>query len=177
PGMPPRPGPPQVPYTDELVAGMTESLCGATAAQVSARLSQTAATPYEKLDKVFTAAIWTEPALATAKRFAALGRKFFYYHFARVSPGAQRTGQLAQHSCEIRYVFGTLTHDDFYDAQDIVVSEGMQIAWTSFARNGVPNWPGFGPFRAYQASDPQMTWIGDSAEDRPFEITPLMAAI
>jgi para-nitrobenzyl esterase len=144
---------------------------------VAALLSASHADFYESLDRVFTTAIWTEPAFATAKRFAATGRKLFYYHFARVSPGARANGQLAQHSCEIRYAFGTLTHDGFYDRTDVGVSEGVQHAWFSFARDGVPRWSNGEAFGAYEASNPVMTWIGDQAEQRPFEVTPLMAAM
>ena len=68
-------------------------------------------TPYESLDRLFTNVIWHEPALASAKRFAKLGRRFYYYHFARAAPGAIVNGDLVRHSAEIRYVFGNRNED------------------------------------------------------------------
>jgi para-nitrobenzyl esterase len=38
-----------------------------------------------------------------------------YYHFTRVSPGGRRSGELAKHTAEIRYIFGNLAPADAYD--------------------------------------------------------------
>jgi para-nitrobenzyl esterase len=177
PGSAPRPGPPQADYTASLLEGMTRTLCGPSADVVLEHLHDAHDSFYEKLDRVFTSAIWTEPALATVERFAAMGRTFYYYHFARVSPGARSSGQLAQHSCEIRYVFGNLTRDGFYDEIDGEVAEFVQDAWFSFARDGVPRLRDGEAFAPYTRASPTMTWIGSSVESRPFEVTPIMAAI
>lgn len=174
-GAPQRPGIAPIDYTPDLLADMTATLCGSKADEVAALQTQSTESPYEKLDQIITTAIWTEPAFATAKRFAAMGRKFYYYHFSRVSPGARRSGELAQHSCEIRYVFGTLTADGAYDQTDASISQGMQEAWTTFARDGVPRSPDGHTWPAYDGSAPRMTWVGDVFEERAFEITPLAA--
>lgn len=132
--------------------------------------------PYEALDRLFTTVIWHEPALASARRFAGLGRRFHYYHFARAAPGAVANGDLVRHSAEIRYVFGNLTDDGHYDARDRVVSDGMQQAWVAFARDGVPQGPD-GAWPAYAEPTPELTWIGDGFEIRPFEVVELVAIV
>jgi len=91
-----------------MVETMARALAGGRADRVLQALPED---PYDALDRLFAAAIWLEPALATVERFAELGRHLYYYHFTRVSPGARRTGDLAKHSAEIRYVFGTLSSD------------------------------------------------------------------
>ena len=95
-------------------------------------------TPYECLDWLITEIVFREPAFQTAHRFAALHRPFYCYNFARVSPGARRSSDLARHTGEIRYVFGNLTTDGQYDETDQVIADVMQSAWTAFARTGVP---------------------------------------
>lgn len=79
-----------------------------------------------------------EPALATIERFAALGRSVHPYQFTRVSPAARACGDLAKHTCEIRYIFGTREPESHDDATDRAVAETMQQAWTSFAATGTP---------------------------------------
>jgi len=46
--------------------------------------------PYEELAELFTAAVWTEPALASYRRFTELGRTTYAYRFERISPGNPR---------------------------------------------------------------------------------------
>lgn len=162
-------------YSWELVAGMAQALCGPRADEVIALLRDLTDDPYEALDKLYTDVIWIEPALATAKRFAALGRRCFYYHFARVSPGAAASNELVKHSAEIAYVFGNLPADGCNDT-DQEVSAIMQQAWMSFARDGVPRGGAFS-WPEYREPDPQMAWIGDTDEIRAFEVTSLTRII
>ena len=104
---------------------------------------------YEHLDELFSACVWTEPAWASALRFAADGRRVYAYHFTRACPAFQRSDELAKHTAEIRYVFGTLSADGSYDDIDQALSRTMQQAWTTFAATGAPGpiggaaWPGF----------------------------------
>jgi len=54
-----------------------------------------------------------------------------------VSPGAAESNFLAQHTAELRYLFGTLTADG-YDETDRRISAWMQAQWVAFARDGPP---------------------------------------
>src|SRR5260370_38098633 len=64
---------------------------------------------------------------------------FYCYNFARVSPGARSSRELARHTGEIRYVFGNLTTDGQYDETDQVIADAMQSAWPAFATTEVPS--------------------------------------
>lgn len=156
-------------YPPDLLRTMAKQLCGPRAGDLMALFERSGDTPYESLDRLFTTVIWHEPALASARRFASLGRRFYYYHFGRAAPGAIANGDLVRHSAEIRYVFGNLTDDGHYDALDRTISDGMQQAWVSFARDGVPAGPG-GAWPAYAEPEPRLTSIGDTVATRPFEI-------
>lgn len=150
---------------------MAKVLGGEHASDILAYFASTNLTPYEALTELITTAIWLEPALATFQRFARLGRTSYVYRFARVSPGARRSGLLAYHSVEIPYLFGTLTATENYDEIDTRVSNVVQHAWTEFARTGIPqsldctSWP------SVNESDPQFTLIADLAQGRPLDIS------
>ena len=163
-------------YSPDLLRNMAEQLCGPRAADLMALFERSGGTPYESLDQLFTTVIWHEPALASVRRFAALGRRFHYYHFARAAPGAVANGDLVRHSAEIRYVFGNLTDDGHYDSLDRLISDGMQQAWVAFARDGVPAGPN-GAWPAYADPAPELTWIGDTFETQPFAATELTRII
>lgn len=163
-------------YPPDLLRNMAEQLCGPRSGELMALFDGSGRSPYESLDELFTAVIWHEPALASAKRFAALGRRFYYYHFARAAPGAIANGDLVRHSAEIRYVFGNLTDDGHYDAVDRGISDEMQRAWVAFARDGVPRSRG-GAWPAYADPEPRMTWIGDTVETRPFSVAEVTAIV
>jgi para-nitrobenzyl esterase len=164
-------------YTWEIVRNMARALCGPKADQVMAIFDRENLSPYEALDKLFTAVIWTEPALETARKFATLGRTLFYYHFNRLSPGAIATRDLAKHSAEIRYVFGNLTDDGAYDEVDRQVSDLVQSAWISFARNGVPESSAGTIWPRYRLSAPHVAWIEDTISVRAFPVTEVMSAL
>jgi para-nitrobenzyl esterase len=136
-------------------------------------LDRTDLTDYEKLDRLFTTAIWHEPALATLGHFAELGRRQYYVHFDRVSPGRRKSGELALHTGEIRYVFGNLDPAEDYDDVDATVSAAMQAGWAAFARTGAPAGPDADPWPEFDAGRPEITHIGDTIERRPFAPTDL----
>jgi para-nitrobenzyl esterase len=156
----------------EQIAAM---LCGPKKDEALAWLEQAAATPYERLDKLFTTAVWREPAWETARRFTSMGSRVYNYHFNRVAPGALATGDLAKHTSEIRYVFGNLTEDGYYDDTDRTLSSQMQDAWISFAKTGVPDagqtWPQF------DLDQPQTTSIANVIGRASFERTTLMQTL
>ena len=163
---------PGVSYREEQLERMTEVLCASAADRARAYCSTSGKSVYELLDEIFTTAIWTEPAYEAAQRFIRTGHPVYYYRFDRVSPGAARTQELAKHTAEIRYVFGTLTGDD-YDARDREVSVEMQVAWIAFASGGVPIgtdgvvWPRF------DTTNAALTIISETVETRPFALTEL----
>lgn len=163
-------------YTQEGVEIMARALCGAKANEVLALLEAGGGSAYDKLDRLFSTVIWFEPALETLRRYERQGRQVYYYHFARLSPGAIASNDLVKHSAEIRYVFGNLTDDGAYNADDARVSEIMQNAWLAFARTGAPatdgkTWPRF----AKEA--PMHAHIENAVTYRPFAPTPLIRAI
>ena len=164
-------------YTAEGLEIMARALGGPKADKILKIFAAAKHSPYESLDKLFTAVIWTEPALETVRKFAALGRRFYYYHFNRLSPGAVASGDLVKHSAEIRYVFGNLTDDGAYDAVDRQVSELIQNAWISFARSGIPESPAGTFWPRYDSAAPAAVWIGDCISVGPFPLTEVMSEL
>ncbi len=162
-------------YPSIVLQTMIKTLGASEAPAVEEALSDLA--PYEALDKLFSTAIWLEPMLETVRKFAASDRRFYCYHFARAAPGAIATNELAKHTAEIRYIFGTLADRAYYDSTDQRLAAIMQYAWLSFARTGVPNTPGGAAWPRYDAADPRMAWIEDGIAIRDFPVTPLMTAI
>ena len=168
---------PNGPYTRDTLANMARALAGTKAHEIMAMFDTGQDSAYEALDKLFTAVIWTEPALETVRRFSSEGRSLYYYHFARLSPGAIKTGDLVKHSAEIRYVFGNLTTDGAYDEIDHQVSHLIQDAWISFAKDAVPCAPQGLCWPRYDRDEPRIAWIQDDVTIRPFRITPAMQII
>jgi para-nitrobenzyl esterase len=164
-------------YTREILQNMAEALCGPKAGEVMALLDRAQLSPYDALDRLYTTIIWTEPALATVRRFAALDRRFYYYHFKRLAPGAIATRELVMHSAELRYVFGTLTDDGYYDDVDRGVSQLLQDAWVSFARDGVPLSPAGLAWPRYQSGAPQAALIDQTVTVGEFPVTELMSIV
>ena len=176
---------PNLPYAPETLDIMAHSLCGPHGDRVLAQLrSHAELSPYDCMDKLMTCMVWTEPALESIRRFSALGRRLYHYHFARRSPGSVAANELAKHTTDIRYVFGNLAADGsegYYDEVDALLSQGMQDAWLQFAQEGIRRsdssvgsveWPRYDPSR------PETTWIGDGGiEVRPFAVTELMALV
>jgi para-nitrobenzyl esterase len=163
-------------YTKEVLENMARALCGPRSEDVVALFEKSEETCYESLDRLFSSVIWFEPALATTEHFAKLGRRFYYYHFARVSPGARQTRDLVKHTAEIRYVFDNLTSDGAYDETDEAISHGVQGAWVEFARTGVPRGPDGPPWPAFDEAR-VLTWIEDNFATRPFAVSELTQII
>ena len=155
-------------YTHAFMGKMAQALYGQGAGRALESLESNGLTLYHCLDKLFTTAIFTEPALESARKFASLGHRVYYYHFNQCSPGAVMTNELAKHTAEIRYVFGNLTEDAEYHRSDVEISRLMQHAWFSFACDGVPStldglaWP------VYSVAVPLTAWIENELAIRPF---------
>ena len=171
---PPGSADPATLYTPTTLATMATALGGARAEDILAQLT---GSPYEALARLFTTAIWAEPALASYQRFTELGRTSYAYRFARVSPGNRRTGMLAYHCAELPYLFGHLTPAEDYDQADARVSEILQHAWTEFARTGVPRNPDGTPWPVSTSTAAQLTVIEDAAQSRSFDISPVTELI
>jgi para-nitrobenzyl esterase len=167
---------PGTPCSWELVGAMAEAFAGPRAGDAVGLLREETSDPYEAVDALFTTAVWIEPALATLRRFAAMGRTVHPFVFSRSSPGARESGALAAHTSEIRYVFGTLSPACAHDATDARLSEAMQEAWTQFARTGTPR-SGGAAWPAYDPRDPQVMELGDAPRTVPLSVTPLAALI
>ena len=130
-----RPG--MLPYNRLILRALTNALAGPQAKAVLPQLAARGASIYDRCDHVYTDAVFAEPLLATAERLRASAHRFYLYRFDRVSPGAAASNFLAQHTAELRYLFGTLTADG-YDETDRRISAAMQAQWVAFARDSVP---------------------------------------
>ena len=176
---------PNLPYPPDTLEKMSHALCGQHSKHVLDLLrSQPEVSDYECMDKLMTTLVWTEPALQSLRKFNALGRRLYHYHFNRRSPGSVASNELAKHTTDIRYVFGNLAvdgSDGYYDQTDEILSEAMQEAWLSFARDGIPrsSCPGGGlEWPRYDPSGPTTTLIGDEGvEVRPFPMTELISFV
>jgi para-nitrobenzyl esterase len=164
--------PGMLPYNRFLLWGMTSALAGPKARAVRSELAKDRGPIYGRFDRAYTSAVFAEPLLATTERLLASGHEFYCYRFDRVSPGAARSDFRAQHTSELRYLFGTLTRDG-YDAIDHSVSDWMQERWIAFARDGAPaqerEWPRYDRGR--------IVTIGDATGFGQIEDDPLVALI
>lgn len=198
---------PNLAYPPEALERMVQALCGPHGDRILAILHSEAevgggadSTTYDLMDQLMTSMIFTEPALESLRKFSTGGgqqqrRQLYHYHFNRRSPGSLVSRELAKHTTDIRYVFGTLFAGEndggggegYYDETDAEISEAMQEAWLSFARDGFPScfsfhdttsrrvkvhWP------PYDCAKPLTTYIGDDGvEIRPFPITDMMTFV
>ena len=157
-----------VPFNQGVLEGMCRLFGGAQSNALLAELAAQGGSVYEKIDRVFTTAIWAEPALATVRRLAPLNPNLYVYRFDRVSPELAQTAELAKHTAEIRYIFGTLPPTPDYDATDTRISNFFQEAWINFARTGTPGSPGKVSWPSYVAASHRALVI-----DEPFALYPL----
>lgn len=163
---------PHVPYDAKHLEKMRVVLCAGRADEVAAMHAESRKTLYEDLDELFTTAIWTEPAIESAYRLERLGHEVYYFEFCRVSPGAERSQELAMHTSEIRYVFGNLTGNGYNDI-DREISREMRMAWVTFAASGVPHRVGGSPWPRFYGEDVSIIRIGDFVEATQLEISRL----
>jgi para-nitrobenzyl esterase len=168
---------PGVAYPPQALVGMASVLCGPKRDDVLALLASQGGTTYESMDRLFTAAIWFEPARATALKFAELGRDVYCYHFKRCAPGAIASQDLAKHTAEIRYVFGNLTSEGYYDEVDEALSAEMQDAWIAFARDGVPCCKDGSAWPVYRDDNRLCAMIDTAIRTHPFEPSDLVRAL
>ncbi|GAD96297.1 hypothetical protein NECHADRAFT_86156 [Paecilomyces variotii No. 5] len=169
---------PSRPFTKDMVQKVAGLLYGSRAIKALELLESSKLTPYECFDKLFTSAIFTEPAFQSAKEFAALGRWVYVYHFNRCSPGSITKNELAKHTAEIRYIMGTMEEGTEYDRTDVDISGLMQNAWLSFARYGIPTSPEGLTWPRFDASEPSVVWIeGNGFTIRPFPKTELVSLL
>jgi para-nitrobenzyl esterase len=162
-------------YSWAIVEKIVTALTGPRAQEVLEILRRSGKKPYDCLDWLMTSIIWKEPLHQTAGRFAALNRTFYCYNFARASPGARHSRTLAQHTSEIRYVFGNLTADGQYDETDRNIAEALQSAWTTFARTGAPQSTGGAVWPAFEASAPKYMAIDDGLLCHPYTPSELVS--
>jgi carboxylesterase type B len=108
-----------------------------------------------------------------AERLLSSGHRFYCYRFDRVSPGAAASNSLAQHTAELRYLFGTMTGDG-YDEADRRISAWMQTQWVAFARDGAP--ADDVPWRHY-GEDERILVVGDVVHQGRIEDDPVVSLL
>jgi para-nitrobenzyl esterase len=128
---------------------------------------------YAALTELCTAAVWSEPELASYERFTDLGRTAFAYRFTRTPSSTRRSGMLAHHCAELPYVFGHLDPDEV----DTHIAAAVMHAWTEFARTGVPADLDGTPWPGTTAENRRHTVIGDTIHSAPLTQSPVVRSI
>lgn len=124
------------------------------------------------LTMVNTDKVWAEPAIFTARAFAAKGAPAYVYIFSYVSPSAQQWMKYgAAHASEIGYVFNNLTSQNGSPIaqKDLEVAKMMNTYWANFAKTGNPNGNGLAKWPAYDPKKNELLEIqaDGSASGKP----------
>ena len=164
-------------YSPELLENMSRQLAGPKADEVLAILNKGGGSIFEKLDRIYTTAVWLEPAYAMMKRFAEQGRTVYYSLFTRSGPEAVVTSRLASHGAPVPYFFGNLEDDGTYDDVDARISRELMHAVVEFAKTGVPRSTGGNEWPTFEAAAPKQTVIGDTIGTAIYKLTPLLRAV
>lgn len=164
-------------YHNNDLSRMAQVLATTKSDQALQLLNNKDLTTYEALDLLFTTTIWFEPSYATVNKFVELGYDVYYYHFARVSPEHYRTKELAQHTSEIKYVFGNLQPEEHYDDRDRIISKQLQHAWITFGKKGVPQNEDGTSWACYNRDEPYINHIKDTVYSEPLKLNPLTEII
>lgn len=165
-------------YSETVLANMARYFAGDRADEVLAILARgSGRTVFERLDQLYTCGVWTEPAYAMMKRYAAQGRTLYYVHFARSGPEAVVTNRLASHGAPVPYLFRTMPDDGTYDDVDRRISSEMMHALIEFARTGVPRSSGGNAWPTFDPTSPRQTLISESISSATYRVTPLLRAL
>ncbi len=161
-------------YTPELLENMVGELAADKANEVLALLNKGGGSVFEKLDRLYTMAVWVEPAFSCMKRFVEGGRTVFYMHFSRSSPEAVVTNRLASHGTPVPYLFKTMADDGTFDAVDERLSYEMMFALVEFAKTGVPRSTGGVEWPAFSVDQPRETLISETISAATYKMSPLL---
>ena len=161
-------------YTPELLENMVGELAADKTNEVLALLNKGGGSVFEKLDRLYTMAVWVEPAFSCMKRFVEGGRTVFYMHFNRSSPEAVVTNRLASHGTPVPYLFKTMADDGTYDAVDERLSYEMMFALVEFAKTGVPRSTGGVEWPAFSVDQPRETLISETISAATYKMSPLL---
>jgi len=164
-------------YSMELLQNMTKQLSNHKADEVLAILNKAGGNVFEKLDRLYTMAVWHEPAFATMKKFVEKGRTVFYMLFNRSGPEAVVTNRLASHGAPVPYFFRTMADDGTYDDVDFRISREMMHALIEFARTGVPRSTGGVDWPSFNLAQPREALIIDTISVATYKMTPLLRAM
>ncbi|MFI5316037.1 MAG: carboxylesterase family protein, partial [Myxococcota bacterium] len=145
----------------------------------SAVFSAAGQTPIYAYRRVLEDILFVCPTFTEGKLIHDKGSQAHVYHFA--DPVATVFGLGAFHGSELFYVFGNLARLSGVlvtpDAGDTLLSDAMQTAWTSFAKNGAPiatpSWDAFDPGASGLAADGGvLTWNLSAANALTNTFTP-----
>ena len=165
-------------YGEVVLENMARYFAGDRADDILAILQRSGGrSVFERLDQLCTNGVWTEPAWAMMKRYAAQGRRMYYVHFARSGPEAVVSNRLAQHGAPVPYFFRTMADDGTYDAVDFRISFEMMHALIEFGTSGVPSGSGGAPWPTFDPSRPIETLIGESIATGTYRVTALLRAL
>lgn len=165
-------------YSEAVLVNMARYFAGDRADEVLAILARGAGrTVFERLDQLYTCGVWSEPAYAMMRRYAALGRTLYYVHFARSGPEAVVTNRLASHGAPVPYLFRTMPDDGTYDDVDRRISSEMMHALIEFAKTGVPRSSGGVAWPTFDPASPRQTLISESISAATYRVTPLLRAL
>jgi len=165
-------------FTCEKLDYVATELCGLSPETVAGLFDTDAAEAVlDALDRLFSTVMGAETAVETATRMHSRGTAAYVYRFGRVSPGALRSGLLANHTADLPYMFGTLDRmDGGYEEADADLSASMLKAWASFARSGAPELDD-GPWPRFDPADPRIALLDHGAVAAPFKPDALFLAV
>jgi para-nitrobenzyl esterase len=163
---------PERPFTPQDVEAMAKKLTGSKLDEVMAILNAEGGSPLEQLDHLFTDIVWWESQYASLQRFSKLGRRAYYYRFARLAPGSAQSKRLVFHGSDVYYVFGNLI-DREYDDIDQRISRELQHVYIEFAKTGVPKGSDGALWPAFQGPEPKSTTVGDSVSFGSYPMDPI----
>lgn len=116
----------------------------------------------EKAERHVAADImFTEPALALARRHARTGSPTWLYRFGYVAEAKRKDGIGAGHATDVIFQFDDLAKGDVTPtAADQAAANLFATAWTNFAKTGDPNGKGIPAWARIDPASPTMLQIG-----------------
>lgn len=108
---------------------------------------------FEVFDRVYTLALFTQPARLIARSVVSVLPDVYKYQFTRVALTEEGKRLGSVHGAEIPYVFGNMTAAEGYSEEDMKLSRAIMDYWVQFARTGDPNTGELVTWPAYNSED------------------------